>query len=563
MDFVAIFTFLLFTILVAVTSYYLTKKDKHDTSDGYFLGGRSLTGGMVAGSLLLTNLSTEQMIGLNSISFNEGFVCMAWETLAGLALVIFALFFLPKYLKLGVTTVPEFLENRYDEKTRNLTSYLFLFGYTFILLPIILYSGLLAINGIFDMPEILGISKFKTLLITVISVGIIGSIYAIFGGLRAIAISDCLNGIGLILGGLLIPILGLMKVGEGNVINGFITLTKEVPEHFNAIGSNDQSIPFSAVFTGMILANLFYWCTNQALVQRAFAAKDLKEAQRGVLIAGLLKLFSPIIMILPGIIAYYLYKDQISHADMAYPYLVRDILPPVFKGLFAAVLAGAILSSFNSTLNSAATLFSVGIYKKNMRPHASEKDLVRMGKISGLVISAFSILMAPIIFYAPQGLYGYMQEITGCYSIPIFTVVLLGIFSKKMPSEGVNFIIIFGSLFYVFLKFIIKIDLHYLHILFVVFATNMLIAAIFRFYYPRKYSYFSKYSKDVCIEPWKHRRIFSSIIITGVVGSYLLLSPIDIKFVTIFSCANFIFFLIDWKKYLSKIKNKKIKKSIA
>ena len=187
---IGILSFVGFTLLVAVISYIATRKTDEGSSDGYFLGGRSLTAGVIAGSLLLTNLSTEQIVGLNGSAFSEGLLVMAWETLAAIAMVVTAVFLLPRYLKMGLTTVPQFLASRFDITTKTLTSALFLTGYVVVLLPTILYSGSLAISGMFDIPELLGVSKETALWICVWGIGIIGSIYAVFGGLKAVAVSD-------------------------------------------------------------------------------------------------------------------------------------------------------------------------------------------------------------------------------------------------------------------------------------------------------------------------------------------------------------------------------------
>ena len=184
------FIFVAFTLLVGVISYFATRKTNENSEDGYFLGGRSLTGPVIAGSLLLTNLSTEQLVGLNGSAFNEGIVVMAWETLAAIAMVVTAILLLPRYLKGGLTTIPQFLERRYDTMTKSITSGLFLSGYMVVLLPIVLYSGAIALMGMFELPALLGMSESTTLVITVVSIGCIGSIYAVFGGLKAVAVSD-------------------------------------------------------------------------------------------------------------------------------------------------------------------------------------------------------------------------------------------------------------------------------------------------------------------------------------------------------------------------------------
>ena len=336
----AIFSFIAFTLLVAVISYVATKKTNEKTADGYFLGGRSLTAGVIAASLLLTNLSTEQIVGLNGQSFSEGILVMAWETLAAIAMVITAVFLLPRYLKGGITTIPTFLERRYDKSTKTITSILFLSGYVIVLLPIVLYSGALAISTMYNVPELLGISESAALWICVWGIGTIGSIYAIFGGLKGVAVSDTVNGIGLLIGGLMIPIFGLLMVGKGDLIVGINTLTTELPEKFIAAGDSSSSIPFATIFTGMMLVQLFYWGTNQAIIQRALGAKNLKEGQKGLLLAAFIKILGPLIVVLPGIIAFYLYGDIINKPDEAYPTLVREVLPTYLVGFFAAVIWG-------------------------------------------------------------------------------------------------------------------------------------------------------------------------------------------------------------------------------
>ncbi|MDX1471744.1 MAG: solute:sodium symporter family transporter, partial [Flavobacteriaceae bacterium] len=244
---VAILSFVGFTALVAIIAYISTRTTDETTSDGYFLGGRSLTAGVIAGSLLLTNLSTEQIVGLNGSAYIDGLVVMAWETLAAIAMVITALFLLPRYLKQGLTTVPQFLAARFDVTTKSLTSALFLTGYVVVLLPIILYTGSSAVSGMFDIPELLGVTKTQSLWICVWFIGIVGSIYAVFGGLKAVAVSDTVNAVGLLIGGLLIPVFGLMAIGDGNMWEGLTILTEQNPEKFNSIGSPTSEVPFATI----------------------------------------------------------------------------------------------------------------------------------------------------------------------------------------------------------------------------------------------------------------------------------------------------------------------------
>lgn len=492
----AIITFLAFTILVGVISYLYTRGTDEGTSDGYFLGGRSLTAGVIAGSLLMTNLSTEQIVGLNGQAYEQGLLVMAWETLAALAMVVTAIFLMPRYLNMGLTTLPQFLENRYDTMTKTITSILFLSGYMVILLPIVLYSGSLAMITMFDIPETYNISFTSALWIGVWSLGIIGSIYAIFGGLKAVAISDSVNALGLLFGGLMIPILGLITIGDGSLFEGIDTLYESVPEHFESIGSPDSYVPFSTIFTGMMLVQLFYWGTNQAIIQRALAAKNLREGQKGLLMAAFVKVLGPFIVVLPGIIAFYMFGDTLDLADQAYPLLVKKVLPPVFIGFFAAVMFGAILSSFNSVLNSSVTLFGVDLYKQYFNKDASEKQIVRAGKRFGLILAFLSMFIAPLIVNAPSGLFGYLQEVNGAYSIPILTIIVVGYLTKYVPAIAAKISIISGSVLYIISQFVLKPYvfgaehyIHYLHVMAILFLFNVILMLAIGAIYPRKEPY--------------------------------------------------------------------------
>lgn len=507
----AVLTFLAFTLLVAIISYFYTRGTDEASSDGYFLGGRSLTAGVIAGSLLLTNLSTEQIVGLNGQAYEQGILVMAWETLAALAMVITALFLMPRYLKMGLTTIPQFLADRYDTMTKTITSILFLSGYVVILLPIVLYSGSLAIITMFDIPETLGISFTASLWLGVWSLGIIGSIYAIFGGLKAVAISDSVNAIGLLIGGLMIPVFGLMMIGDGSIWTGIDTLYESVPEHFDSIGAPDSYVPFSTIFTGMMLVQLFYWGTNQAIIQRALAAKNLQEGQKGLLLAAFIKVLGPIIVVLPGVIAYYMFGDGLEIADQAYPMLVNKVLPPAFMGFFAAVLFGAILSSFNSALNSSVTLFGIDIYKEYFNKEASERLIVLNGKRFGILLAFLSMFIAPFIANAPSGLFGYLQEVNGAYSIPILTIIVVGYLTRYVPAIAAKISIISGSALYIISQFVLKpfvfgADhyIHYLHVMAILFLFNVILMLGIGAVYPRTQPYKIPSSGMVELTPFRY-----------------------------------------------------------
>ena len=540
-----IITFLAFTLLVAVISYVATRKTDESSSDGYFLGGRSLTAGVIAGSLLLTNLSTEQIVGLNGQAFTEGILVMAWETLAAIAMVCTALFLLPRYLKGGLTTVPQFLEDRYDKFTKTLTSALFLSGYVVVLLPIVLYSGALAINTMFEVPQQFGMNETSALWMTVWAIGIVGSIYAVFGGLKAVAVSDTINAIGLLIGGLMIPVFGLMVIGDGEgALKGLSILINSNPEKFDSIGGPTNTVPFSTIFTGMMLVQMFYWGTNQAIIQRALAAKNLKEGQKGLMLAAFIKILGPIIVVLPGIIAFHLFGDSIINPDQAYPTLVTKVLPASLVGFFAAVLFGAILSSFNSALNSSVTLFGVDIYKEYFNKEASEKQVVRAGKLFGVLLAILSMCIAPLIANAPEGLFGYLQEVNGCYSIPIFTIIIVGYFTKYVPAIAAKIGMLSGVILYTLSQFVLQPNIiaaakegitdpvqleviektaypHYLHVMAILFVLNVIIMLIIGKFAPRKEPYELQYSKAVDIVPWKYALRTGIAIVVTVIFIYI------------------------------------------
>ncbi len=543
-----ILTFLGFTILVAVISYFATRNTEESSSDGYFLGGRSLTAGVIAGSLLLTNLSTEQIVGLNGSSYQSGLSVMVWETLAAIAMVVTAMFLLPRYLKGGLTTVPGFLAKRFDTTTKTLTSVLFLSGYVIVLLPVILYSGSLAISGMFDVPALLGVTHTQSIWICVWGIGIIGSIYAVFGGLKAVAVSDSINAIGLLIGGILIPVFGLMMIGgDGSIIDGLNTLTAENPDKFKSMGGPTDPVPFYTIFTGMMLVQLFYWGTNQQIIQRALGAKNLAEGQKGLLLGSFIKILGPIIVVLPGIIAYHLFEGNLESADSAYPMLVKEVLPEAWVGFFAAVLFGAILSSFNSVLNSSVTLFGIDVYKEHINKDADEKTVVKYGKMFGVILAFASMFIAPLIANAGS-LFAYLQEINGIYSIPILTIIIVGYLTKRVPAIAAKVGLVSGCLLYIISQFFLQpyfVDTalesakskgitdvaelalikaqaypHFLDVMAILFVLNVVIMLIIGKIKPRETDFVQEYTQQVDIKPWKHVKLAGVIICAIVIGIY-------------------------------------------
>ena len=521
MDPLTVISFLLFTGLVAVLTWRLTRGRLDDTEEGFFLAGRSLTGLVIAGSLLLTNLSTEQLVGLNGGAFKDGLAVMAWEVIAGASLVVLALFFLPRYLKSGITTVPQFLEERYGPGTRALTTFIFIIAYMLILLPFVLFLGAKGLNGMLNLEEMLGLSEIATIWMVIIFIGIVGSAYAIFGGLRAVAVSDTFNGVGLLVGGLMITFFAFRAAaGDGSFADAFAQLKEDKPENLKSIAGEGHPLHWPTLFTGVLLLNFFYWTTNQQIIQRTFAAKSLAEGQKGVLLASFFKILAPLILILPGLLAYQIFAND-PDVDVSavkdgnvYGMLVREVLPKPLTGFFAAVVMGSILSTFNSVLNSSATLFSLGVYKKIIKPAATQHELVRSGRICSAVVAVLAIIAAPLIFHGRDGLFNMFQALNGIYFIPILAIMLFGFFNRT--SAGITAIIaivigviamLIGTFFTGgddgWLKAIFGSGFHYMG---AVFAFLILLQYVLGRSVRRTAPYVQQDAKVVDLTPWKHAK---------------------------------------------------------
>ncbi|TWU24969.1 putative symporter YidK [Novipirellula galeiformis] len=533
MDALTIFWFLFFTSLVGVLTWWLTRRDDHQSSSGYFLGGRTLTFPLIAGSLLLTNLSTEQMVGLNGAAFTDGLCVMVWEVVAVVALVFMAWFFLPRFLKSGVATVPQYLEIRFDHQTQVITNVIFLVAYVGILLPIILYTGARGMLDILNVPSMLGSlpetlnvdRETLSLVLIVWLVGIIGSIYALFGGLRTVAVSDTLNGIGLLVGGLLITYYALNILGDGaGVFAGADLLYSDQKDRFNSVGSNASSVPFGSIFAGIFLLNLFYWTTNQQIIQRTFGASSLAEGQKGVLLTGAFKLLGPLYLVVPGMIAYSMFAGEDIKADKAYGLLVNRVLPGPLTGFFAAVMIGAILSSFNSALNSACTLFSLGLYKSVAKPDASEATIVRSGKWFGWIVAIVAMTLAPLLAQTTS-IFGYLQKMNGMYFIPIFAVVIVGMLTRRVPAIAAKIGLIAGFVVIAVGYFVSPFDaivasVHDFHFLGMVFAWLVVLMLVIGEVHPRETEFTQQDVGAVNMTPWRYATPAGIALIVIVIAIY-------------------------------------------
>lgn len=528
-------SFILFTGFVAFYATYKLRKDKLNTKDGYFLGGRSLTGIVIAGSLLLTNISTEHLVGMNGSSYRNGAIIIAWEVTSTLALVIGALYFAPRYLKMGLTTIPEFLEKRFDGLTRTIVALLLIISFVATLLPIVLYTGALNIEAIFDISNLLAVSREQGIWITIFIVGIIGAIYAIFGGLKMVAYTDTINGFGLLVAGLLVPILALLSIGEGNLLHGLGEVFNSSPEKFNVIskesgvgeGARSAILPFEVLFTGLMVNQIYFWTMHQSIIQRVLGAVSLKEAQKGLLYTGLLKILVPLIIVLPGLIAFYYFGESFyDNPDSVYPELVKKVMPLWLTGFFVAVMMGAILSTFNSALNSAATVFSLGIYKRYIFKESSDQKLVRIGKWTSLLLAVFAIGIAPFVANAPDGLYQLLQQLNGIFFIPIASVITAGFLFPRVSAFGAKVGLGFGLIFYVLMYYVLEVNLHFVHIWGIEFVLNIVIMHLASIYRPTTERFSIQDANILDLKPWKYAKPFSLFLVLFTVILYFLLGNV-------------------------------------
>ena len=449
-----ILVFLVYLFSVVALGIWVSREKKghiKDSSD-YFLAGRALPWWAVGASLIASNISAEQVIGMSGSGYAIGLAIASYEWMAAITLIIVAKYFLPIFLKKKIYTMPQFLESRYNRSVRTSLALFWLLVYIFINLTSVLYLGALALKTLLNIPLLYG----------VIGLALFSSLYTIYGGLKAVAWTDVLQVTILILGGLMTSYLALKAIGAGKgFIAGMGTLVAELPDKFDMVlkpgqimipqtggGVKDAflDLPGIAVLLGgMWIANLFYWGCNQYITQRALAAKNIRHARTGLAFAGYLKLLMPLIVVIPGIAAYYLIQHPalipagaeqvIGRPDNAYPWLLNTFIPTGLKGLTFAALIAAIVSSLSSMVNSTATLFSMDIYKPLINRNASEKQLVSIGRIASFIAIIIAVGIAPQLASLDQA-YQYIQEFTGFFSPGIFCIFLYGLFWKKTRSRA-------------------------------------------------------------------------------------------------------------------------------
>lgn len=321
----------------------------------------------------------------------------------------------------------------------------------------------------------------------------------------------------------MVTLFALAYVGDGDVWSGMVEVYRSNPAKFNSIGAEDSLVPFSTLFTGLIISNMFFWCTNQSIVQKALGAKNLAEGQKGVLLCAFFKLMIPSIIILPGIIAFHIFQGQMDNPDNAYPRLVQLVLPEMLVGFFAAVVVGAVFSTFSGGLNSSVALFTVNIYRKSLKPDATEAQTVMLGKRLGLGLALIAMIVAPLVANAPDGLFYLIQQLQGIFNAPILSVVLVGLLTKRVPAIAAKLGLLFGMSAYILFNFIFKVDLHFFHLLGILFVLNVVFMLIIGHFYPQE-AYQEVYTKQVDIQPWSLVKPVAVLISLGSFSMYVFLA---------------------------------------
>ena len=426
-----ILVFLLYCAIVIGVGIIISRRvNKKKDTNSYFFAGNTLPWYLVGSSVIAANISAEQFVGMSGSGFAMGLTIATYEWLAAIMLIMVAIWFLPVFITKKIYTMPQFLELRYNSRIKTILAVFWIFLFVFVNLSSILYLGALSLKTVFGINlgyAIAGLALFSLFL----TVG---------GGLKTIANTDVIQVLFLVAGGLTTTYLALQTVSEGRgIMEGFRMMIEKAPEKFHMIlqksDPNYKYMPgIRSILGGIWIAGIYYFGANQYIIQKALGSKNLQEAQRGLLFAGYLKLIIPVLVVLPGIAAFVL-KADISRPDEAYPWLLNRFVPTGIKGFVFAALIAAIVSSLAAIINSAATIFSIDIYKVHFRPAISEENLVRTGKISSIIIIAAAALISSFLTGIQQ-VFQFIQEYTGLVSPGITAMFVLGLFWKKTTAKA-------------------------------------------------------------------------------------------------------------------------------
>lgn len=448
-------------LIVGIGLWVSRDKEGHQkNAEDYFLAGKSLPWWAIGSSLIAANISAEQFIGMSGSGFAIGLAIASYEWMAAITLLIVGKYFLPIFIRQQLYTIPEFVEKRFSTNLKTILAVFWIALFVFVNLTSVLYLGAKA------MDTIVGVGDGSLMMPSIIGLALFAAAYSLYGGLSAVAWTDVVQVVLLVAGGLVTAFIALNDVTpEGGIVNGFKHLYEVVPQKFSMILSKGEIItpegkdawwdlPGIAVLVGGLwVANLYYWGFNQYIIQRTLAAKSLRESQKGIAFAAFLKLLIPLIVVIPGIIAFvknadpsgqltsatldstFLNSDGSISNDAAFPWLVRTFIPAGVKGLVLAALAAAIVSSLASMLNSTSTIFTMDIYKPYINKNSTDKQTVAVGRISATVALVIAVIIAPMLGNLGQA-FQFIQEYTGVVSPGILAVFITGLFWKRTTNNA-------------------------------------------------------------------------------------------------------------------------------
>lgn len=425
--------FLLFFIIVVGISMYKSRKE--ETGEDFFLASRGLMWPMIGLSLIAANISTEQIVGqAGQGAGSVGMAVASYEWMAAITLVCVAFFFLPHFLRSGIYTMPEFLEYRYNPAARGIMAFYMMVIYVGVTISAVIYSGALTMHTIFDMDMVAAVWL----------IGGIAALYTTWGGLKAVAWADLFQGSALIIGGIITMVFGFIAVGG---VDSFFTANAD--RLHMILPADHPDIPWTALVIGLWIPNFYYWGLNQYITQRTLAAKSLRQGQIGIIFAAFLKLIIPFIVVFPGIMALQLYKSELTTADAAYPLLIKNLIPTGIRGFIFAAIAGAVISSLASMLNSASTIFTMDLFKRHWKKEASPKSLVTIGRITTLVLVVIGCFIAPYLGDERfRGIFNYIQEFQGFVSPGILAAFVFALIFKRAPSSAGISALVLSPIFY-------------------------------------------------------------------------------------------------------------------
>ncbi|MEK7265885.1 MAG: sodium/sugar symporter [Pseudomonadota bacterium] len=418
-----------FGLIALATAISREKPGRQKDTADYFLAGKSLPWWAIGASLIAANISAEQIIGMAGSGYAVGLAIASYEWLAAATLIVVAKFFLPIFLKRGIYTMPQFLEQRFGSGVKYVMSVFWLGLYTFVNLTTILWLGATAINTLTGADMMVGM----------VLLAMLAAAYSLYGGLKAVAMTDIIQVVLLIIGGLIITQIVLARVGGGDALAGFSTLMERFPERFDMILSRDnpeyKNLPgIGVILGGMWVMHFSYWGCNQYIIQRALGAKNIGEAQKGLMFAAILKLFMPLIIVVPGIAAFALAPD-LARPDQAYPEMMK-LVPSGLRGVIFAALIAAIVSSLGSMMNSISTIFTMDLYKPFFGKEKTERQLVGVGRITSFAAIAIALLAARPFLAGADQVFQIIQEYTGFFTPGIVAIFTLGLFWRRATEIG-------------------------------------------------------------------------------------------------------------------------------